>query len=84
MDNFSKLYEEEESKIHVKEQQEKAIRDHAKKRTDLAKQEYRDLTNELESEKLQKSTQAQNFNNNQPASLPAGIAQASPATKPKK
>lgn len=51
VDNMSKLYEEEESKIHIKEQQEKAVRDHARLKTNKAKEEFRELNNELDKEK---------------------------------
>ena len=48
INNLSKLYEDEESKIHIKEQQEKAIRDHARLKTNKVKEEYRELNKELE------------------------------------
>jgi hypothetical protein len=40
---MAQLYEDEENKIHVKEQQEKALRDHAKNKSNQVKQEYREL-----------------------------------------
>ena len=49
---MSRLYEDEEGKIHVKEQQEKALRDHAKMRTDQAKKEYRALDEQIAAEKM--------------------------------
>lgn len=51
VNNVAKIYESEESKIHVKEQQEKALRDHARQKSNKVKEEYRDLNNELEMSK---------------------------------
>mmetsp|Transcript_28382 Transcript_28382/g.25103 ORF Transcript_28382/g.25103 Transcript_28382/m.25103 type:complete len:492 (+) Transcript_28382:63-1538(+) len=52
--NMARIYENEESNIHVKEQQEKALRDHAKQKSNQVKQEYRDLNKELENEQKEK------------------------------
>ena len=51
INNLSRLYEDEESKIHIKEQQEKAIRDHARLKTNKVKEEFRELNKELEANK---------------------------------
>ena len=48
---MARIYEDEENKIHVKEQQEKALRDHAKQKSNQVKQEYRELNEEIEKEK---------------------------------
>lgn len=44
------MYEDEESKNHIKEQQEKALRDHARDKANQVKQEYRELNKEIDYE----------------------------------
>ena len=45
--NLAIMYEEEEGRIHVKEQQEKALRDHARQKANKVKEENRELDKEL-------------------------------------
>jgi len=51
IDNMSHIYQDEEGKIHVKEQQEKALRDHARQKSKQVKEEFRELNKELAASK---------------------------------
>lgn len=55
---MARIYEDEESKNHIKEQQEKALRDHAREKANQVKQEYRELNKEIDSENKIKENEA--------------------------